>query len=73
MSSYAESGRAPRMLTEREQRLLLKVTGEHLDAQREAAVALGIVILPNLVALVLLAPRVADMTRDYFDRKPWQR
>jgi alanine or glycine:cation symporter, AGCS family len=36
-------------------------------------VALGIVILPNLVALVLLAPRVADMTRDYFDRKPWQR
>lgn len=29
MSSYAESGRAPRTLTEREQRLLLKVTGEH--------------------------------------------
>jgi alanine or glycine:cation symporter, AGCS family len=35
-------------------------------------VALGFVIVPNLVALVLLAPRVADMTRDYFDRKPWQ-
>jgi alanine or glycine:cation symporter, AGCS family len=34
--------------------------------------ALGIVILPNLAALVLLAPRVADMTRDYFDRKPWK-
>jgi len=27
MSSYADSGRAPRTLTEREQRLLLKVTG----------------------------------------------
>ena len=32
---------------------------------------LGIVILPNLIALVLLAPRVKEMTDSYFDRKPW--
>ena len=35
--------------------------------------ALGIVILPNLLALVLLAPRISDMTRSYFERKPWLR
>ncbi len=35
-------------------------------------VFLGIVILPNLIALVLLAPRVAEMTRSYFEREPWR-
>jgi len=44
MSSYAESGRAPRTLTEREQRLVLKVTGEHRAGFRDHvlyAMALG--------------------------------
>lgn len=44
MPSYAESGRAPRTLTEREQRLLLKVTGEHRAGFRDHvlyAMALG--------------------------------
>ena len=36
-------------------------------------VLLGIVILPNLVALVMLSPQVAEMTRDYFRRKPWRK
>jgi alanine or glycine:cation symporter, AGCS family len=36
-------------------------------------VMLGLVILPNLVALVLLAPQVAELTRDYFRRRPWER
>ena len=34
-------------------------------------VALAIVIVPNLIALILLAPKVVDETRDYFERKPW--
>jgi AGCS family alanine or glycine:cation symporter len=34
-------------------------------------VLLSIVILPNLLALVLLAPKVVEMTNDYFDREPW--
>jgi AGCS family alanine or glycine:cation symporter len=34
-------------------------------------VLLAIVILPNLLALVLLAPKVVEMTNDYFDREPW--
>ncbi len=32
---------------------------------------LGIVILPNLIALVLLAGQVREMTDSYFERKPW--
>jgi len=32
---------------------------------------LAIVIVPNLIALVLLAPQVADETKSYFERKPW--
>jgi AGCS family alanine or glycine:cation symporter len=36
-------------------------------------VMLGLVILPNLAALLLLSPQVAEMTRDYFRRRPWQR
>jgi AGCS family alanine or glycine:cation symporter len=34
-------------------------------------VALGVVILPNLIALVLLAGKVKDMTDSYFERQPW--
>ncbi|HEX7050898.1 MAG TPA: sodium:alanine symporter family protein [Longimicrobiales bacterium] len=34
-------------------------------------VFLGIVILPNLLALILLSPVVARLTRSYFERKPW--
>jgi AGCS family alanine or glycine:cation symporter len=34
-------------------------------------VFLGIVILPNLLALVLLSPKVAELTKSYFERKPW--
>ena len=34
-------------------------------------VFLGIVIIPNLIALVVLAPQVGEMTRSYFERKPW--
>ena len=32
---------------------------------------LAIVIWPNLIALALLAPKVVEITRDYFERKPW--
>ena len=35
-------------------------------------VFLGIVIIPNLIALILLSPQVAEMTRSYFERKPWR-
>ncbi len=34
-------------------------------------VALGIVILPNLLALVLLFPKIKELTNSYFQRKPW--
>jgi AGCS family alanine or glycine:cation symporter len=34
-------------------------------------VFLGIVILPNLLALLLLSGRVREMTDSYFGRKPW--
>jgi AGCS family alanine or glycine:cation symporter len=33
---------------------------------------LAVVIVPNLVALVLLSPQVLEMTRSYFERKPWR-
>jgi alanine or glycine:cation symporter, AGCS family len=32
---------------------------------------LGIVILPNLLALLWLSPRVVNATKSYFERKPW--
>jgi alanine or glycine:cation symporter, AGCS family len=32
---------------------------------------LGIVIYPNLLALLLLSPKVAELTKSYFERKPW--
>jgi alanine or glycine:cation symporter, AGCS family len=34
-------------------------------------VFLGIVILPNLIALIMLSPKVVELTRSYFERKPW--
>ena len=35
-------------------------------------IALGIVILPNLIALVLLSGAIKRLTNDYFERKPWK-
>jgi AGCS family alanine or glycine:cation symporter len=37
-----------------------------------ADVALAIVIWPNLIALLLLAPVVVQETRSYFERRPWE-
>jgi AGCS family alanine or glycine:cation symporter len=34
-------------------------------------VFLGVVIIPNLIALVLLSGQVKQMTDSYFERKPW--
>jgi AGCS family alanine or glycine:cation symporter len=34
-------------------------------------VFLGIVILPNLLALLLLSPKVLELTKSYFRRTPW--
>ena len=36
-------------------------------------IALGIVILPNLIALVMLSGKVKKLTDSYFERKPWIR
>jgi AGCS family alanine or glycine:cation symporter len=36
-------------------------------------VMLGLVILPNLAALLLLSPQVVELSRDYFRRQPWKR
>ena len=33
---------------------------------------LGIVILPNLLALILLSGKVREMMDGYFERKPWE-
>ena len=35
-------------------------------------IALGIVILPNLIALVLLSGKVVELTDSYFEREPWK-
>jgi AGCS family alanine or glycine:cation symporter len=32
---------------------------------------LAVVIIPNLIALIMLAPQVVEETRSYFERKPW--
>ena len=34
-------------------------------------VFLGVVILPNLLALLILSPKIVELTKSYFDRKPW--
>ncbi len=36
-------------------------------------VFLGIVILPNLIALVFLSGKVGELTNSYFEREPWNR
>jgi alanine or glycine:cation symporter, AGCS family len=35
-------------------------------------VFLGIVIYPNLLALLLLSPKVVELTKSYFERRPWE-
>ncbi|TVP75006.1 MAG: sodium:alanine symporter family protein [Gemmatimonadales bacterium] len=35
-------------------------------------VFLGIVIIPNLLAIILLTPKLREITRDYFRRRPWE-
>ncbi len=35
-------------------------------------VFLGIVILPNLLAMILLLPKVIELTKSYFRRRPWE-
>jgi len=35
-------------------------------------VFLGIVILPNLLAITLLSPKVKELTQHYFEREPWR-
>ncbi|MDX1660425.1 MAG: alanine:cation symporter family protein, partial [Gemmatimonadota bacterium] len=34
-------------------------------------VFLGVVILPNLLAISLLSPKVKELTKSYFEREPW--
>ena len=34
-------------------------------------VFLGMVIIPNLIAIIVLAPQVGELTKSYFERKPW--
>jgi AGCS family alanine or glycine:cation symporter len=34
-------------------------------------VFLGVVIYPNLLALLLLSPKVVELTNSYFERRPW--
>lgn len=34
---------------------------------------LAIVIIPNLIALIFLAPQIKEMTESYFTRTPWER
>ena len=36
-------------------------------------VFLAIVIIPNLIALIFLTPKIKEMTESYFTRSPWQR
>jgi AGCS family alanine or glycine:cation symporter len=35
-------------------------------------VFLGMVILPNLIAMAILSPQVLEMTKSYFQRRPWE-
>ncbi len=34
---------------------------------------LAIVIVPNLIALIMLTPKVVEETKSYFERKPWEK
>ncbi len=35
-------------------------------------VFLGVVIFPNLLALLLLSGKVKELTDSYFERRPWE-
>ncbi len=35
-------------------------------------VFLGLVIIPNLLAVILLTPKVRKLAKDYFERRPWE-
>lgn len=35
-------------------------------------ILMGVVIVPNLIALVMLSPKLVELTRDYFERQPWK-
>lgn len=35
-------------------------------------IALGLVIVPNLIAVLLLSPKLKKLTKSYFQRKPWR-
>jgi site-specific recombinase XerD len=68
MANYAEATRTPRTLTEREQRALLKVTGEHRAGYRDHmlyAMALG----TGLREHELIALSVGDVFRDSRPRR----
>ena len=34
---------------------------------------LGIVIIPNLIALLFLSGQIQSLSKSYFERKPWLR
>ncbi len=34
-------------------------------------IALGLVVLPNLIALIFLSGTIKELTKSYFERKPW--
>jgi integrase/recombinase XerC len=71
MANYADSTRTPRTLTAREQRLLLKVTGEHRAGYRDHwlyAMALG----TGLREHELIALSVGDVFRDGRPRRRLQ-
>ena len=68
MANYADATRTPRTLTEREQRALLKVTGEHRAGYRDHvlyAMALG----TGLREHELIALSVGDVFRDGSPRR----
>ncbi|MCK5940958.1 MAG: hypothetical protein KAI24_03220 [Planctomycetes bacterium] len=68
MANYADAARTPRTLTEREQRALLKVTGEHRAGYRDHclyAMALG----TGLREHELIALSVGDVFRDGRSRR----
>lgn len=35
-------------------------------------IALGLVVVPNLIALIALSGKLKELTNSYFDRKPWE-
>jgi len=35
-------------------------------------IALGLVVVPNLIALIALSGKLKELTNSYFDRRPWE-